>query len=177
MAGSFMGAVPGSRPFHKMPSRTTSKPSDAMEAASAFVSTLVPLPLVTISSGGSLYTRSTPCMRTTRPWASRRNDPPGALMGAFGPAATGESDAAPAEPDPEQMSTATNTRDIQAACARRGIDAPPRRCTTAVEASTVRPNLAFRRPEATADRWHGTRIGAKLRDPTEERSQWLTMMC
>src|ERR1700722_20753619 len=49
----------------------------------------------------------------------------------------------------------------------------PRRLKLAPSA----PNLAFRRPEATADRWHGQRIGAKLRDPTEERSQWLMMMC
>src|ERR1700677_4521565 len=84
-------------------------------------------------------------MRTTRPWASRRNDPPGALMGATGPTATGESDAAPAEPDPEQMSTPTSASDAPAARARRGIDAPPRRRTTAVEASTALPNLAPRR--------------------------------
>ena len=35
MAGSLAGAVPGSRPFHVMPSRTTLKPSLAMSDASA----------------------------------------------------------------------------------------------------------------------------------------------
>ena len=44
-----MEAVPGSSPFHKMPRRTTSNPSEAMEAVSVFVRALTPVPLVTIS--------------------------------------------------------------------------------------------------------------------------------
>ena len=130
MAGSFMGAVPGSRPFQKMPRRTTSNPSEAMDAASTFESTLTPAPLVTISYGGSLYMRSTPCMRTTRPSASRRKDPPGVLMGAAGPGITGDVVVALAEPEAAHTTIATSAADTPTVIALRGVGAPTPRRTT-----------------------------------------------